>query len=1158
MASEVGGDASSQTPLDLLINAIAGNHYAIEEPQEGGPAEQDVNLDQFLEHRRPGDTPGPSNKRPRQESRSPSPRQRKVAKTLASHVAMSSAAASSGRREDLARAQSSTLTTVEVWHPTACQKSYGKERRIMNPPPILRFTGPLLDSVASVTLTSLGYQDPNNPVVTSGTQSHRIVSSAQPLLPLLPHRPKAKRAERLEERRRLREAALRAGYGASLPEARVVFEGKERSLLQEGLTFPGLWVGDEAGKSKEFRLELKVSQEVVVDEPLEPEPAQEEDRDPSYQAFPPGHAHETGTAFAEMLAPSMDELQPLAEAVQQAKADEAKEVETLADHFRESEAQAQAQVQAQAPAVETGAHLGEAVGQGAGQEGAVDLGAFPVDFDPNDPNQGIVERPLATFLSGPLRIVSKPSIKTAKARSMASCLSHNSPFALWTRLNAQTVRTKYMKLEPSFGGEGPALTYKTGKWTPFSFELVERAEPQRVPKSTRSRYTEPEDRDDQKLTYGSVVRLVDLQSGIKSDAVRLVKVGVSEARVGEDEGQPVSELQRVGLVKMLDGQDDLTGGSRWYLSAPGARLGGAELAQENPTLSRSLARSRPNGVPPTKPEKRIRGKAQAEKAFVNPSTTPKTPIGVPSLRTYPQPDNLGDVEAGPSGASHIEGSATLHEATQQRTAPPEETEGQNIDPAPRDEQDAPSDGPGSSAQGTGPARKRKKRTKRLALAAAVLAEDEDGAVQTLLEWTRAERSTEMVTEVIRDEEDEEQRVQREVVVEQIADWMSWTIGGVACFSSTFFNTLDADVPIAPAPLDPIPRVLAIPTFHHELNTLDLTLSQFYFPSPNDPDQPPIPLDIYLGPLGPLRYSTWRSTAPPNRSEFANRPVPAVPYDDSDPSQKHHQQAVMSSFSADEKHVIVVVRMPGPEEIVKAMQSCVAQAALSRIMVASKATPGDDAATAAAAAASKQPSEAAEGSAFVANAPASEEPWLAHQLSHYTDGPRSGDQEMTEAERDRQAEMEMAAATLEMEQGDLAVLSRHLEGLDSSHHGETGSGGEGKAGEQGDLVNAEPADSTAAAIAAVFSPPALNDIPVEHEHDPLQAPEVYDPPRLSLYTPQPLETQSRMVPLPLLLVRKSDGVGFATGRSVVAQKLEGSEPGVNGAAGTRWGLRLVES
>ena len=430
---------------------------------------------------------------------------------------------------------------------------------MLNPPPMLRVSGPLFPLLTTATLSSILSPIQSSSPFPMSSQTHSI--------PLLQAEPEStqqipgrlKRSERASHRRKLLQAAAKSGFGAALPSERRKALAKERDILAEGLAFSGLWVGEEVGKGKEFRLELKLGQPG-----MNPSPGEEA-------------THHTSIKAAEVLEERHDghidqsaflEDQQNVRTSDENRGEVVDAVATLEEHLRAiSEADQNSR-----------------------------LSAIPnVD---NPVRTGQQSKPWATFISAPLTIVSKPSQKTAKARSMASCLSERDSVSLWVRIHGQTVRTKYMKLEP---GEPPRLTAKTGKWTPFRFEVIRRALPPVTsdkPSRSRSRRDGEED-DAGVLTYGSTVVLVDLQSGVATEPVKLIKVGRNEAVVGEDEGHPISELQRVGLVRLGADEGERDMGGRWYLSAPGARAGGGEtVGPPGPSRQRSRKIPRNQAVKP--------------------------------------------------------------------------------------------------------------------------------------------------------------------------------------------------------------------------------------------------------------------------------------------------------------------------------------------------------------------------------------------------------------------------------------------------------------------------------------------------------------------------------------------------------------------------------
>lgn len=520
--------------------------------------------------------------------------------------------------------------------------------------------------------------------------------------------------------------------------------------MKDGLTFPGLWIGEEAGKMKEFRLELKIYAE-STGKNLRSHSTQDFAR-PSYHLVNPDNDHETAHTFADMLEPpSMDALQPLAEAVQQSSQ---QGHGTLSEHFPDVE-----------PSL-----------------AATDLHNDNDAENPGNPQLPITqatteEQPLGSFLSGPIRIVSKPSRKTSKTRSLAICFPRDSVFSLWTRIHGQTVRTKWMNLEANFNGHGPRLTSRTAKWTPFRFEVLEHANSLFGYRTPRNKFDET-DFEEQQLTYGSIVVMVDLQTGVKSDPVKVVRVESGKSVAGQYDGQPVSELQRIGLVRTIDGQDDMSEGCRWYLSAPGARIGGGELSAESAPGIR-MRRQRANAKAAAQ-LKEVNEETGKEKEIEG--TSNDEPHLTSSFLQDPQTlSAIENVSGSSTETSHNQQSVLsielnlpegVHSAdTFDHTNPPSviDPSFENMAPLADSQQQT------QNAKEQNSFQRRSNKTRRLALAAAVLAEDDDNAVQTLLSWVKAERNDEVSAGA--DGSDTQPNEIRSVIVDSVADWMSWTIGG---------------------------------------------------------------------------------------------------------------------------------------------------------------------------------------------------------------------------------------------------------------------------------------------------------------------------------------------------------------------------------------------
>lgn len=382
----------------------------------------------------------------------------------------------------------------------------------------------------------------------------------------------------------------------------------------------------------------------------------------------------------------------------------------------------------------------------------------------------------ATLPSSPIALVSKPSIKTAKSRSISSCLSETTTFALYVRIHAQSVRTKYMMLDDS--AVGARLTTRTARWTPFRFEVLKRAEIPN-PRPGLERLVdegEPGDSVEKVLTYGSIVRLVDVHSDTKSDTVKLVKVEKNEVILGsrpvgahleaevdetegKEEGQPISDLQRIGMMRVDEQGNPVLEDGKWtYLSAPGARIGGGEMRDPSEVAWVWIGRGKKIPAVTPVPEPKAA------------SPRPSLPIPDPVIPTpRRQPETLDEAEMSLINDADLAQAFALPDSGAQ-----DGEEGMAVErplsEAPEEEKKAE---PEVLRKGEGERPAKRLKTKRDALAAAVVAEEDEGAEQTVCTWHGAVRkTTEREVKVGKVVE------MRNVELEYVEDWMCWIIAGV--------------------------------------------------------------------------------------------------------------------------------------------------------------------------------------------------------------------------------------------------------------------------------------------------------------------------------------------------------------------------------------------
>ncbi|KAI8338616.1 beta-trefoil DNA-binding domain-containing protein [Chlamydoabsidia padenii] len=195
---------------------------------------------------------------------------------------------------------------------------------------------------------------------------------------------------------------------------------------------------------------------------------------------------------------------------------------------------------------------------------------------PTDSSLSSPPQSYASFLSKPISIISKPSKKTMRniTRNVTTCVMVNQLVSFYSRINSQTVRTKYMT------SDNDQLCAKNTLWSPFEIILLHQPPPQQPTKSNRNvshQYAAP-------LVYGSELILKDTRTGTRSQPLIIRKV--DRGRIVPDAGGPVSQMQKVAL--------QLVSSSSLYLSASGANdeKGTDQVA----TLNYATSRMVPDGL----------------------------------------------------------------------------------------------------------------------------------------------------------------------------------------------------------------------------------------------------------------------------------------------------------------------------------------------------------------------------------------------------------------------------------------------------------------------------------------------------------------------------------------------------------------------------------
>ena len=437
-----------------------------------------------------------------------------------------------------------SFSTITIMHGHIAQKSYGKEKRFLCPPPVVRMTGNISDTVETTVFKLVNADVGEDIPVISNTQGVRLDMLERDL--------------------------------------------DARAHLREGISFPGLYAS-RTGKAKGLRLRLDVFQ------PGGTLPREQDDEivDPIEEMFDSETAaeHKNGNADGEdifaltdlaagdeehastavkksehekkLSSPAEPGASSRTEAVERQNASQSGgdqvplEIQDMIRNDTEGEEPSESSKQlgerdkrfeytpeAGDDATEAATLLNQEDDRLAGATGLVE------DFN----RFQISDRPWATFEASGIQIVSKPSKQTIgitkpSKNSKAIGIRIGDPFALWSRVSAQTVMTRYLYVDIDRG----LLVGRNADWSAWVMDVVRRGEPPEG--HPRDHVPDPDI-----LTYGSIVILRDIQTQYRTEPLLLCKV-INGAVYLHDYG-PVSELHRIAFAKTVPHQ------GRWYLRSP--------------------------------------------------------------------------------------------------------------------------------------------------------------------------------------------------------------------------------------------------------------------------------------------------------------------------------------------------------------------------------------------------------------------------------------------------------------------------------------------------------------------------------------------------------------------------------------------------------------
>ncbi|KAF8343169.1 uncharacterized protein EI90DRAFT_3143557 [Cantharellus anzutake] len=104
-------------------------------------------------------------------------------------------------------------------------------------------------------------------------------------------------------------------------------------------------------------------------------------------------------------------------------------------------------------------------------------------------------------------------------------------------------------------------------------------------------------------------------------------------------------------------------------------------------------------------------------------------------------------------------------------------------------------------------------------------------------------------------------------VDEVDDFLCWTVVGIAEYHYTFFDASTTHPPsIVPhRPITPFPVSANVPALPPSVNRLELDVFNFYSPDPIT--GAPIPMEVWIGTVGPLTVRIQPASTPPYNAQF---------------------------------------------------------------------------------------------------------------------------------------------------------------------------------------------------------------------------------------------------------------------------------------------------
>ena len=150
----------------------------------------------------------------------------------------------------------------------------------------------------------------------------------------------------------------------------------------------------------------------------------------------------------------------------------------------------------------------------------------------------------------------------------------------------------------------------------------------------------------------------------------------------------------------------------------------------------------------------------------------------------------------------------------------------------------------------------------------------------------------------------------------------------AKFQYTFFDAFGMNNNVPELPITPFPTLFNTPIYRSQTNTLEMMAANFFYTDPKTKGQ--VPLDVYIGNIGPLRLRIYNHSPLALDGRFDPSmpfiPVPAMPNQPTVPViaanvpiREDKYADVMLSLPPRHLHMMIVVELPPIADILKALR-----------------------------------------------------------------------------------------------------------------------------------------------------------------------------------------------------------------------------------------------